>query len=115
MAILITENAFSSDQISAGERRSLRTLQNGLDDSALLWYEPQLADMRRPDIIAYIPTLGLLLYEVKDWSISNILEANPDTWKIKSGSPKKMQSPYKQARRSSSLIGRLMWRRLRKI
>ena len=100
MATLITENAYSSDSISAGEKKSLRTLHNGLDTSSLLWYEPQLADMRRPDIIAYIPTLGLLLYEVKDWSISNILEANPDTWKVKHGSSiKKTQSPYKQARK----------------
>lgn len=100
MAILITENAFSSDSITAGERKSLRTFQNGLDDSALLWYEPQLVGMRRPDIIVYIPALGLLLYEVKDWSINNILEANPDTWKVKHGSStKKTQSPYKQARK----------------
>ncbi|MCY3973414.1 MAG: ATP-binding domain-containing protein [Candidatus Dadabacteria bacterium] len=112
MAILITENAFSSDSISAGERKSLRTLQNGLDDSALLWYEPQLAYMRRPDIIAYIPTLGLLLYEVKDWSISNILEANPDTWKVKHGSSiKKTQSPYKQARKYYFNLNKMLEKR----
>lgn len=99
MAIVIPESAFSSEDITSGEKKSLRILQNGLDDSSLLWFQPQLAETRRPDIIAYIPTLGLVLYEVKDWSITNIIEANPDVWTVNFGSrQRKLKAPHKQAR-----------------
>ncbi len=98
MAIVIPESAFSDDRITTGERRALRTLRDGLDDSVLLWFQPKVAEARRADIIAYVPDLGIILYEIKDWTLDNIRDANPDVWEVNFGSSvRNVKSPYKQA------------------
>ena len=99
MAIVIPESSFSDDRMTSGERRALRTLRDGLDDSVLLWYQPKVETARRADVIAYVPDLGIILYEIKDWTLDNILEANPDVWKVRFGSSiRSVRSPFEQAR-----------------
>ena len=98
MAKVIPDSAFNDPAITQGEKKVLRVLRDALDDSVVLWYEPKLQKNRRPDIIAYIPDLGIVLYEVKDWAIDQILKANPDVWKIDFNSSIRQQTnPYKQA------------------
>ncbi len=112
MAILIPDSVFSDPDITLGERKTLRALRDGLDDDVLIWYEPNLEGSSRPDIIAYIPELGIVLYEIKDWSLDSVLRANPDMWEVDfNSSAKSVTSPYEQARRyyftlNKSLQGR---------
>ncbi len=74
-------------------------MRDGLDDSARVWYEPRFPQEYRPDIVAYIPGLGLLIYEVKDWSLDRIVQINPNQWQVRCGaSVKDQRSPYQQAR-----------------
>lgn len=96
MARLIPDNALNQDFITLGEKKILRFLRDSLDDSCYVWYQPQLEQSFRPDIILYIPEIGLILYEVKDWDISKIKKANIDQWEIEGY--RSSTSPLKQAK-----------------
>ena len=98
MAIVIPDSAFEDRSITDGEKKVLRTLRDALDDSVLIWYQPKLRKARRPDIVVYVPALGIILYEVKDWAVDQILKANPDEWNIDFNSSMRQHTdPYKQA------------------
>lgn len=99
MARLIPDSAYSDENLTLGERKLLRSLHYHLDDSAIVWYQPKLAASRRPDVIAYVPAIGLLLYEVKDWSLPNVVRATADTWTVRQGAAERAHTnPLKQAR-----------------
>ena len=54
------------------------------DDQFIVWYAPDVIDTE-PDFILYSPDVGLIVFEVKDWGIDQICEANPKTFKVRSG------------------------------
>jgi Nuclease-related domain len=58
-----------------GEQRLFGILKR-LPDDAIVYYEPVI-DNRHPDFVIILPTLGVLLIEVKGWYRTNILEGNP--------------------------------------
>ena len=62
---------------SAGEKKVFALLQQ-LPDDVIVYYEPVVAD-RYPDFIVIIPSLGLLVIEVKGW-YPNLLDDHP--WKF---------------------------------
>lgn len=99
MAKLIPDSALSDSSITAGEKKILRLLHRNLEDNAYIWYQPKLSDSRRPDIIIYLPEIGIVLYEVKDWYLSKIKNANADFWEIQ-GEDKSFSEtcPFKKAR-----------------
>ena len=72
MAEMIPDRLPSS--ASAGERKVFALLQQ-LPDDLIVYYEPMVAD-RYPDFIVIIPSVGLLIVEVKGWYPANILKAN---------------------------------------
>jgi len=99
MARLIPESVFSDAEITVGEKRLIRNLYQNLEDSCIIWYQPNLPSSRRPDLIVYIPNIGLILYEVKDWSLDQIITANADSWQVKfNGKIESRTNPFKQAR-----------------
>lgn len=99
MARLIPESVFSDPDITVGEKRLIRNLYQNLEDSCIIWYQPNLPSSRRPDLIIYIPNIGLLLYEVKDWPINSIISANADTWSVNfNGKIESKTNPLKQAK-----------------
>ena len=100
MATLIPDNAYNDERITRGEKTLLRALADDItDDEVLVFYQPKLPSGRRPDIIIYYPELGLILYEVKDWVIEQILEANPNEWLIDfNGKYEKKTAPLKQVK-----------------
>jgi len=106
MATLIPDNAFNREDITYGEKKLLRTLANEIpDDEVLIFYQPQLSSGRRPDVIIYYPELGLILYEVKDWEINQIKNANPNEWEIEfNGKTQMKTAPLKQARQYFYLL-----------
>ncbi len=100
MARLIPDTAFNDTGMTPGEKRITRAFYQNLDDSVIIWYQPKLQESRRPDLILYLPEVGLVLYEIKDWSLKNILNANADYWTIKDGeNEKSVTNPFIQARR----------------
>jgi len=99
MARIIPVSAFQDPEITQGEKKTITYFFEKLDNSCIIWYQPKLKNSRRPDIIIYIPNIGLIIYEVKDWSLKSIVSANPDNWKINhNGRIEDHTSPFKQSR-----------------
>ena len=82
---------------SAGERKVFVLLQQ-LPDDVIVYYEPVVAD-RYPDFIVVIPTVGLLVIEVKGWYPNYIEGANNAEITINSrGQREVCKHPIRQAR-----------------
>src|SRR5262245_26529709 len=95
MAEMIPDRLPSS--ASAGERKMFALLQQ-LPDDVIVYYEPVVAD-RYPDFIVIIPSIGLLVIEVKGWYPNHILKANNVEVTISPrGQPEVCKHPVRQAR-----------------
>ncbi|MGP4071056.1 3'-5' exonuclease [Piscibacillus sp. B03] len=83
---------------TAGERLLFHTLKNYLPDDYLVYYEPEIHG-RRPDFVIIGPDLGLIVLEVKDWTIGTIVQATKDEWTIfgKNQQQAFEKNPYKKA------------------
>jgi len=65
VAFLIPENLRSRKDILPGVARLARLLQDALDDSATVWYEPLFDPSgQRPDVVVLVPDAGVLVLEV---------------------------------------------------
>ena len=84
MATMIPENVqtFKTD----GERTFYQFLQSVAkpDDQYVVWYSPDLND-QEPDFVLYNKNAGIVIFEVKDWALDQIVEANPHTFRLKFG------------------------------
>ncbi|NEZ65150.1 DNA helicase II [Leptolyngbyaceae cyanobacterium CCMR0082] len=83
-----------------GERRLAERLQQKLESDYLLWYNVPVGHKRqRPDFIVLHPLRGIIILEVKDWSLDNIKEVNPDSWTVlTSEGNKSFKHPLEQAK-----------------
>ena len=61
-----------------GERVFFRFLQSVAkpDSRYVAWYLPDV-NGKEPDFLLYGDDIGLVVFEVKDWALSQIREANP--------------------------------------
>lgn len=63
-----------------------------------IWYTPDIDD-KEPDFILFCNKIGLIVFEVKDWDLNQIMEANQQYFKLSIKSkPEKRKNPLKQAR-----------------
>jgi hypothetical protein len=77
--------------------RFLRTVAKP-DNQYIVWYSPDITDSE-PDFVLYNPDVGLIVFEVKDWTIDQIREANPKKFKLLMGSKEVSKTnPLEQAR-----------------
>jgi len=82
---------------SAGEKKVFALLQQ-LPDDVIVYYEPVVAD-RYPDFVVIIPSVGLLVIEVKGWYPNYIESANNTEVTISSrGQREVCKHPVRQAR-----------------
>lgn len=82
---------------SMGEKRVFELLQK-LPDTCIAYYEP-VVDNRYPDFVVIVPTLGLLVIEVKGWYPAHILRANSNEVVVKErGQERVHKHPIRQAR-----------------
>jgi hypothetical protein len=82
---------------TAGERNVFALLRQ-LPDEVIVYYEPVVAH-RYPDFIVIIPSVGLMIIEVKGWYRNHILKANNVEVTINSrGKPEIRRHPVRQAR-----------------
>lgn len=87
---------FSSD----GERQFYGFLKTAAkpDNNYLAWYLPDI-NGREPDFILFCKDTGLTIFEVKDWTLSQIQEANPHHFTLAMGShQEQLESPLRQAK-----------------
>ncbi|MBP1747585.1 MAG: Superfamily and helicase-like [Deltaproteobacteria bacterium] len=69
------------------------------DSRYIVWYTPEIND-NEPDFILFSPDVGLIIFEVKDWAIDQIQEADAEHFSIKNGNRvEKRVNPYRQAKR----------------
>ena len=69
------------------------------DNRYIAWYTPEIND-NEPDFILFSPDAGLIIFEVKDWVIDQIEEADAEHFSIINGNRvEKRLNPYKQAKR----------------
>lgn len=83
---------------TAGERVLFRTLKEFLPEDYIVYYEPEIHG-RRPDFVIIGPDLGLIVLEVKDWTLSTIVQATKDEWIIFGRNQQQAieTNPYKKA------------------
>jgi hypothetical protein len=97
MAIMIPENveAFKTE----GEKRFYNFLASVAkpDRDYMTWYLPDLQG-KEPDFIFYSDEVGLVIFEVKDWALDQIQEANPHSFNLQIGSrTESRKNPLQQA------------------
>lgn len=97
MAITVPDTIRSS--ATKGERVLFQTLKEFLDDDYIVYYEPDI-NGKRPDFLIIGPYLGLLVLEVKDYTLKTLHHLNHDEWVINSTTNGMItvKSPLKQAR-----------------
>ncbi len=80
-----------------GELYLLEFLQNNLNDSYEVYFQPFL-NGDRPDIILMRRNSGVLIIEVKDWRLKNysLYDNNKNQWKLISDNNAVMKSPIAQ-------------------
>lgn len=100
MATIIPIN--NTQFTTAGERRFYHFLRDALkpDSQCLAWYSPSV-DGLEPDFILYTPEVGLVVFEVKDWLLEQIQEADHRSFVLllPEGRVEKRTHPLLQARK----------------
>lgn len=101
MATIIPESALGDRAygINAGEKYLLGKLKAVLPDACLVWHSIDLPNHYQPDIIAYVPRVGIVVFEVKDWAPGTIKSIGKDFWEIEhDGQRKQVRAPLEQVR-----------------
>ena len=63
-----------------------------------IWYTPDIDD-KEPDFILFCNKIGLIVFEVKDWDLSQIMEADQQYFTLyMDGRTKKRKNPLQQAK-----------------
>jgi len=100
MAKLMTSLALCSERMTHGERRVALRLESHLSDDCLIWYDiPVGRKYRHPDFVIIDPANGLIFLEVKDWKLSTLQHADPQTVTLRTEQGvKQEQNPLLQVR-----------------
>lgn len=87
---------------TTGERLLFNVFKRYFNDDYFIWYEPTIFGKKisfRPDFLLLAKNAGIIVVEVKDWSIDRIKLANKDVFHIDTGSAIQTRTnPEKQAR-----------------
>lgn len=101
---------YTAEFTTEGERRFFEFLSAFAkpDQKYTSWYLPEIGG-REPDFILYCEDLGLIVFEVKDWSLEQIEEADPHAFVLRLGKKtRRVKSPLQQAREYlNSLMDRI--------
>ncbi|CND05692.1 DEAD/DEAH box helicase [Yersinia pseudotuberculosis] len=80
MAKLMTSLTLCAERMTHGERRVAQRLESHLGEDCLVWYDiPVGRQYRHPDFVIIDPSIGLIFLEVKDWRLSTLRHADPQT------------------------------------
>jgi hypothetical protein len=91
MATMIPKNVetFTTE----GEMRFYKFMETVAkpDKDYLVWYLPDI-EGKEPDFLLFSKEIGIVIFEVKDWVIEQIKEANPHHFKLKGGRGQSLNS-----------------------
>ncbi|MDR0466827.1 MAG: NERD domain-containing protein [Deltaproteobacteria bacterium] len=87
---------------TSGERRFYAFLRDAVkpDSRCLAWYSPSVDELE-PDFILFTPEEGLIVFEVKDWTLPQIRNADTHTFKLSltaDGREESRKNPWRQGR-----------------
>ena len=86
---------------TSGERRFYNFLRDAIkpDSQCLAWYSPSVEGLE-PDFVLYTPEMGLVVFEVKDWLLEQIQEADQRSFALRlpDGREERRTHPLQQAR-----------------
>lgn len=102
MAEMIPDSISLSPTATNGEKRLFHLLQEALqpDEDFLVWYDMTVGN-KHPDFIVYGQYYGLLILEVKDWTLQQVRELNREKFTVVlAGNVQKCDSPLTQARKA---------------
>jgi hypothetical protein len=97
MATMIPENV--EEFKTEGERQFYKFLEAVAKPDAghITWYTPDI-EGKEPDFILYSRSVGLIVFEVKDWVLDQIREANPQYFRLQVGRDiESRKNPFQQA------------------
>jgi len=106
MATLIPAIGACVSRMTSGERRLAERLEQKLDDDYLLWYDVPIGPRHlHPDFVVMHPRRGVLILEVKDWSLKTIHGADKQSWQVfADGTLKTLPNPAEQARQYAHAV-----------
>ncbi len=88
------------DGCRPGERKLFNALNRYLPEAYTVYFEPTLFGRKqsaRPDFVVLGAEIGLVVIEVKDWSLDRIATANRDTFQLRLGGKLEVRTnPEKQ-------------------
>lgn len=112
MAEMIPESITRHGKATNGEKKVFKILRDALqpDDDNYVWYDTPVLG-RYSDFIVFSQDLGIIIIEVKDWSIERFKEINPkqfvgDFYKV--GQPVIVLNPLEQARSYTLKVSSLL-------
>lgn len=83
MATLIPSLGSCVSHMTPGEHQVAQRLEQKLGDDYLLWYDVPVSPAHvQPNFIVLHPRRGLLILEVRDWSLKIIHRADPHYWQL---------------------------------
>jgi hypothetical protein len=106
MAFLIPDNLRSRQDVPAGIRRVASALQVGLDESAVVWYEP-LYDPTgaKPHLVVFIPDLGIIVLEVLELKAGGLLGVLRGRLRVeRDGAEVELDNPLVRAERLATTL-----------
>ncbi|WP_215580735.1 nuclease-related domain-containing protein [Bacillus mycoides] len=84
-----------------GEQKIIQHLTNSLDNTWYIFYEP-IINQKHPDLILFSPFYGVMVVEIKDYTINTFIKLTPDYWTITANNIKQtVLSPLKQVKNYS--------------
>ena len=106
MATLIPSLGSCMARMTPGEYQVAQRLEEKLGDDYLLWYDVPTGPARvQPDFIVLHPRRGLLILEVRDWSLKIIHRAEPHYWQLFANRLLTARpNPVQEAKRSAQAV-----------
>ncbi|MCB0209151.1 MAG: NERD domain-containing protein [Anaerolineae bacterium] len=102
------------DGCQPGERLVFNALKRYLPDDYFVWFEPTLfgrEQSARPDFVVLGHNIGLVIIEVKDWSLDYIHSANRDHFELVNGSTTETRTnPQQQVERHFRMLNQQLER-----
>ena len=98
MATMIPENVETFTTEGEGQFYKFLEVAAKPDSRHITWYTPNI-EGKEPDFILFGQNVGLIIFEVKDWMLDQIREANPQYFRLQVGHGiESRKSPFQQAR-----------------
>ncbi len=112
MAILIPSYESCASRMTPGEWRFAQRLRSHLEDDYCCWYNVPVGRSRRyPGFILLHARRGLLILEVKDWSLGSLPEMDKVSASLLTDQGlKRLPNPLEQARRYALVLSDMLVR-----